>query len=104
MLTPIYREGLVVDRVVAGQMVDSRILMDGLGMMTQIGVISSEKAVTWPKEWSSEGARLLVVAIAAAWRSRTVGRRLFRRRSDAPEFDSGAFHDLNLSQNDKVKA
>ena len=95
---------MVVDRVVAGQMADSRILIDGLGMVTQFGVIPSEKAVTQPKEWSSEGTRLLFVAIAAAWRSRTVGRRLFRRRSDAPEFDSGAFHDLNLSLNDKVKA
>ena len=32
-------KGMVVDRVVAGKMVDSRILMDGLGMMTQLGVI-----------------------------------------------------------------
>src|SRR5271165_2848184 len=39
-------KGMVVDRVVAGKMVDSRILMDGLGMMTQLGVIPSEKAVT----------------------------------------------------------
>jgi steroid delta-isomerase-like uncharacterized protein len=31
--------GMVVDRVVAGKMVDSLILMDGLGMMTQLGVI-----------------------------------------------------------------
>jgi hypothetical protein len=38
-------KGMVVDRVVAGKMVDSRILMDGLGMMTQLGVIPAEKAV-----------------------------------------------------------
>jgi hypothetical protein len=38
-------KGMVVDRVVAGKMVDSRILMDGLGMMTQLGVIPSEKAI-----------------------------------------------------------
>src|SRR6202011_1585156 len=38
-------KGMVVDRVVPGNMVDSRILMDGLGMMTQLGVIPSEKAI-----------------------------------------------------------
>jgi predicted ester cyclase len=38
-------KGMIVDRVVAGKMVDSRILMDGLGMMTQLSVIPSEKAV-----------------------------------------------------------
>jgi len=38
-------KGMVVDRVVAGKMADSRILMDGLGMMTQLGVIPAEKAV-----------------------------------------------------------
>src|SRR6476620_6386225 len=32
-------KGMVVDRVVAGKMVESRILMDGLSMMTQLGVI-----------------------------------------------------------------
>ena len=32
-------KGMVVDRVLAGKMVDSRILMDGLGMMRQLGVI-----------------------------------------------------------------
>jgi len=32
-------KGMVVDRVVAGKMVESRILMDGLGMMKQFGVI-----------------------------------------------------------------
>jgi steroid delta-isomerase-like uncharacterized protein len=32
-------KGMVVDRVVSGKMVDSRILMDGLGMMTQLGAI-----------------------------------------------------------------
>ena len=39
-------KGVVVDRVVNGQMVDSRILMDGLGMMTQLGVIPQDKAST----------------------------------------------------------
>jgi hypothetical protein len=34
---------MVVDRLVAGKMVDSRILMDGLSMMTQLGVIPVEK-------------------------------------------------------------
>jgi steroid delta-isomerase-like uncharacterized protein len=33
-------KGMVVDRVVAGKMVESRILMDGLSMMRQLGVIS----------------------------------------------------------------
>jgi hypothetical protein len=33
-------------RVVAGKMVDRRILMDGLGMLTQLGVIPTEKTVT----------------------------------------------------------
>lgn len=32
-------KGMVIDRVVDGQMVDSRILMDTLGMMQQLGVI-----------------------------------------------------------------
>jgi steroid delta-isomerase-like uncharacterized protein len=32
-------KGMVVDRVVAGKMVESRILMDGLSMMRQLGVI-----------------------------------------------------------------
>ena len=32
-------KGMVIDSVVEGKMVDSRILMDGLGMMTQLGVI-----------------------------------------------------------------
>jgi steroid delta-isomerase-like uncharacterized protein len=36
-------KGMVVDRVLAGKMVDSRILMDSLGMMTQLGVIPSPK-------------------------------------------------------------
>jgi hypothetical protein len=35
---------MVVDRVVAGKMVNSRILMDGLSMMTQLAVIPPEKA------------------------------------------------------------
>jgi hypothetical protein len=33
-------KGMVVDRVVAGKMVESQILMDGLSMMRQLGVIS----------------------------------------------------------------
>jgi steroid delta-isomerase-like uncharacterized protein len=33
-------KGMVVDRVVASKMVESRILMDGLGMMRQLGVVS----------------------------------------------------------------
>jgi predicted ester cyclase len=32
-------KGMVVDRVVAGKMVESRILMDELSMMRQLGVI-----------------------------------------------------------------
>jgi steroid delta-isomerase-like uncharacterized protein len=32
-------KGMVVDRVVSGKMVESRILMDGLSMMRQLGVI-----------------------------------------------------------------
>jgi steroid delta-isomerase-like uncharacterized protein len=32
-------KGTVVDRVVAGRMAESRILMDGLSMMRQLGVI-----------------------------------------------------------------
>ena len=33
--------GIVLDRVVADKMVESRILMDALGMMTQLGAIPS---------------------------------------------------------------
>jgi steroid delta-isomerase-like uncharacterized protein len=33
-------KGTVIDRVVAGRMAESRILMDGLSMMRQLGVIS----------------------------------------------------------------
>jgi steroid delta-isomerase-like uncharacterized protein len=32
-------KGVVIDRVVAGKMVDSRILMDGLSMMQQLGAL-----------------------------------------------------------------
>jgi steroid delta-isomerase-like uncharacterized protein len=39
-------KGMVVDRVVAGKMAESRILMDGLSMMRQLGVIPADKAVT----------------------------------------------------------
>jgi len=38
--------GMVTDRVVADKTVDSHILMDGLRMMTQLGVIPVEKAST----------------------------------------------------------
>jgi steroid delta-isomerase-like uncharacterized protein len=34
-------QGMVVDRVLAGKMVESRILMDGLSMMRQLGVVSA---------------------------------------------------------------
>jgi steroid delta-isomerase-like uncharacterized protein len=43
-------KGMVVDRVVAGKMAESRILMDGLSMMRQLGVIPVGKAVTRPEE------------------------------------------------------
>jgi steroid delta-isomerase-like uncharacterized protein len=33
-------KGVVIDRIVGGKMTDSRILMDNLGMMQQLGVIS----------------------------------------------------------------
>jgi steroid delta-isomerase-like uncharacterized protein len=39
-------KGMVVDRVVAGKMVESRILMDGISMLTQLGVIPDQKSVT----------------------------------------------------------
>lgn len=39
-------KGRDIDRVVTGRMVASRILMDTLGMMTQLGVIPAEKAAT----------------------------------------------------------
>lgn len=32
-------KGVVIDRVVGGKMIDSRILMDNLGMMEQLGVV-----------------------------------------------------------------
>lgn len=34
-------KGVVIDRVVDGRMVDSRILMDSMGMMQQLGVLPS---------------------------------------------------------------
>ena len=43
-------KGMVVDRVVAGKMAESRLLMDGLRMMSQLGVIPAQAAVTWPEE------------------------------------------------------
>ena len=36
-------KGTVIDRVLDGKMADSRILMDGLSMMTQLGVIPAAK-------------------------------------------------------------
>jgi predicted ester cyclase len=39
-------KGMVVDRVVAGKMAESRLLMDGLSMMSQLGVIAAQAAVT----------------------------------------------------------
>ena len=35
-------KGMVIDRVVAGKMAESRILMDGLSMMRQLGVLHAE--------------------------------------------------------------
>jgi len=43
-------KGMVVDRVVAGKTAESRLLMDGLRMMSQLGVIPAQAAVTWPEE------------------------------------------------------
>jgi steroid delta-isomerase-like uncharacterized protein len=43
-------KGMVVDRVVVGKMAESQILMDGVSMMRQLGVIPVEKAVTRPEE------------------------------------------------------
>jgi steroid delta-isomerase-like uncharacterized protein len=37
-------KGVVIDRLEAGKMADSRILMDSLGMMQQIGVIPAPQA------------------------------------------------------------
>jgi predicted ester cyclase len=42
-------KGMVLDRVVDGKMVESRILMDGLGMMAQLGVIPASKGDTAAK-------------------------------------------------------
>jgi steroid delta-isomerase-like uncharacterized protein len=49
-------KGMVVDRVFAGKMAESRILMDGLSMMRQLGVIPVEKAVTRPEGKWRDGA------------------------------------------------
>jgi predicted ester cyclase len=38
--------GMVVDRVVAGKMAESRILMDGLCMMRQLGVVPAQETIT----------------------------------------------------------
>ena len=35
-------KGVVIDRLVAGKMADSRILMDTLGMMQQLGAITGQ--------------------------------------------------------------
>jgi predicted ester cyclase len=37
-------KGVVIDRLVAGKMADSRILMDTLGMMQQLGAIPAPPA------------------------------------------------------------
>jgi len=37
---------MVVDPVVAGKMAESRLLMDGLSMMRQLGVIPTQAAIT----------------------------------------------------------
>jgi hypothetical protein len=42
-------KGIVVDRVVAGKMWDSRILVDTLGMMAQPSIIPAEKSTTQQK-------------------------------------------------------
>lgn len=42
-------KGIALDRVVDGKMVESRILMDGLAMMTQLGVIPAPKGDTAAK-------------------------------------------------------
>jgi predicted ester cyclase len=39
-------KGMIVDRLVAGKMVDSRILIDSLGMLTHLGVIPAVKTLT----------------------------------------------------------
>ena len=39
-------KGMVVDRIVASKMAESRLLMDGLSMMRQLGVIPAQAAVT----------------------------------------------------------
>jgi steroid delta-isomerase-like uncharacterized protein len=38
---PVKVKGVVIDRVVGGWMVDSRILMDSMGMLQQLGVLPS---------------------------------------------------------------
>jgi steroid delta-isomerase-like uncharacterized protein len=49
-------KGMVVDHVVAGKMAESRLLMDGLSMMSQLCVIAAQAAVTWPEENQRDGA------------------------------------------------
>jgi hypothetical protein len=39
-------KGMVVDPVVAGKMAERRLLMDGLSMMRQLGVIPAQAAIT----------------------------------------------------------
>jgi len=41
---PITVKGMVIDRLVAGKMADSRILMDTLGMMQQLGALPAPPA------------------------------------------------------------
>lgn len=41
---PVRVKGVVIDRVVSGKMIDSRILMDTLGLMQQLGVAPASPA------------------------------------------------------------
>lgn len=41
---PVRVKGVVIDRVVSGKMTDSRILMDTLGLMQQLGVVPAADA------------------------------------------------------------
>jgi len=43
---PVRVKGVVIDRIVSDRMTDSRILMDTLGLMQQLGVIPAAAAAT----------------------------------------------------------
>jgi hypothetical protein len=49
-------KGMVVDHVVASKMAESRLLVDGLSMMSQLGVIPAQAAVAEPEEKQRDGA------------------------------------------------